>query len=143
MLHWVTGQDESVGAWAGRELGISFVPPFAAFGVVNDTGTLVGAAVWNNYFPGGNIELSYVGPGTITRRVIEGWAAYAFMALEVSRVTVRTRRSNKTALRLIPRVGFKFEYVQKRFFGPKPEDDAFVFVWFKDSAAKWLKRRYN
>ncbi len=143
MLQWLSGHDDAVAGWAGQQFGVTFMPPFAAFGVLDASGTLVGAAVWNNYIPGGNIELSYVGPGTLTRRIIEGWAVYAFMSLAVSRVTVRTKRSNKVVAGLISRLGFRFEGVQKRFFGPEPEDDAMVSVWFRADADKWLKRRYH
>lgn len=135
----VPGHDEAVAKWAGEQLGVRFVHPLTAIGVVDPAGQLVGASVFNDHYPGGNLEWTYVGEGSLRLHMIRDIARYCFVQLEVSRVTAKTRRSNKLVRRLLPRAGFSFEMTQKRYFGPTRDDDALVFCLFREDAGKWLR----
>ncbi len=135
----VAGYDRAVADWAGAQLGVTFVEPFTALGVVNAGGDLVGASVFGDYYKGGNIEWSYVGEGSLRPAMLREIAHYCFVQLAASRVTAKTRRSNKLVRRLLPRAGFSFETTQKRYFGPSKDDDALVFVLHREDAGKWLR----
>lgn len=135
----VTGHDAAVAAWAGQQLGVQFVQPLTAIGVVDKEGAIIGASVFNDYYRGGNLEWTCVGAGSLRAAMLREIARYCFIELEASRVTAKTRRSNKLVRRLLPKAGFSFEMTQKRYFGPTRDDDALVFVLFKENATKWLR----
>jgi len=139
MKHWLAGHDDEVATWAGEQLGVRFTRPYRAIGVLDDLGTLIGAAVFNDYYRHGNVELTYVGPGSLSRRIIRALASFAFNDLQVSRITAKTKRRNGIACKLLPRAGFKFEFVQKRYFGPDRGDDAVVYALSCDDAERWLE----
>jgi len=137
----VGGQDEAVAAWAAEQLGVQFVQPLSAIGVLDARGDLVGASVFNDYYRGGNIEWTYAGARSLGPDMLRELARYCFVQLEVSRVTAKTRRSNKLVRRLLPKAGFTFEMTQKRYFGPTRDDDALVFALFREDAGKWLRSK--
>lgn len=137
-MQLVGGHDQEVAAWAGAQLGVKFVQPLSAIGVVNADGALVGASVFNDYYPGGNLEWTYVGPGSLKPRVLKDLARYAFIDLGAARVTAKTRRSNAIVRKLLPHAGFAYEATQKRYFGPERGDDALVFVLFREHATRWI-----
>lgn len=134
----VGGYDEAVATWAGQRLGVKFELPYTAFAVVNVSREIIGAAVFNDYQNGGNISWSHVGAGTISRGVIRRLAHYVFVENNVSRVSAKTKRSNSRVARLLMKAGFKFEGIQKRYFGPTKDDDALTYVLFKEDATRWL-----
>jgi hypothetical protein len=135
----VFGHDKSVADWAGKQFGMPFVPPYTAWGVIDDTGTLTGALIFNEFQRGGNISLSLVGASTIRRDILRRAAVYTFNQLRCSRVTARTRRDNVVTRRILSR-SWEFEGVAKRWFGPNREDDALCFVLFPEKAERWIKR---
>lgn len=143
MLTLIGGQDEQVAEWAGRVLEKTFVRPFSAFGIAEADGTMRGAAIFNDYYPNGNIEMTYIGRGTVQRHVLRELAVYAFDRCKALRVTCKTKRGNIIARRLLPRLGFAFEGTQKRYFGPAREDDSLCFVLTRDKAVKWLGEADN
>lgn len=138
----VTGHDRTICDWAQAKFeGLNFSTMHSAFGIASPVdGTLLGAALFSDYYPGGNVELTYYGPGTLTRSVLNAISFHAFVNLNASRVTCKTKRENKNAARLLAKAGFKFECVQKRYFGPNDADDAIVYAFPVEHAAKWLKR---
>lgn len=136
----VAGQDDAIAGWAGEQLGVRFQEPYTAFGFVSNEGSIQGACVFNDYYPGGNLELTYVGPNSLNRSVLRFMARFCFEELQATRVTAKTKRSNVTVRRLLPKGGFAFEHTQKNYFGPTRGDDALVFVLFRENAGKWLRR---
>ncbi len=136
----VGGHDEAVAEWAGKRLGVKFVQPLSAFGIVDKDGNAVGAAIFSDFYAGGNIEWTHVGKGTLQRSVIRELVRYAFETCNVSRVTSKTARRNLVVKRLLPKAGFLFECVQQRYFGPTKEDDAIVYALFRDQAERWLRK---
>lgn len=140
MLAAVHGHDKTVAGWAqGQFEGLNFSTMHSAFGVVDSTGSLVGAALFSDYYPGGNVELTYTGAGTLTRAIITEIGYHAFVTLRASRVTCRTRKSNVPTIRLLKKAGFKWEGNMKRFYGPLEDDTAVVFSFPVESATKWMK----
>jgi RimJ/RimL family protein N-acetyltransferase len=136
-MRLLVGCDAEVGRWIGSCLGQEIVPPFGAIGILNDAGELVGGWVVGGY-NGFNADLTIYAPGAMTRRTIRACYAHLFVDLGCIRVTASTRRDNKTMRDLITRLGFKFECVQRRYYGPLKRDDAFVYALFPDQARKWL-----
>jgi hypothetical protein len=136
-MQLIFGQDAPVAAWAGDRLGLTFTPPFVALGILSDDGELKGAAVFNQW-NGWQIELSFYGPGCLTRPIIRAlfWS-YPFEQCGAGRLTASTRRSNKVTRGLLPRLGFTQEACLKRMYGPKRADDAFVFCMMRAQAERW------
>ena len=136
-MRLVLGQDEAVGVFASQKLGVSIIPPYTSMGIVDDADQLIGAIVYNGY-NGSNIEISFYGPGCMTRRVIRAAFAYPFEQLNVLRLTGRTKRSNREMCKLFPRLGFTFEATLKHYYGPSRGDDAILYRMTKAEADKWL-----
>jgi len=137
----VEDQENKVAEWAGLVLGKPIIQPAKIFGVVEDDGLLKGAAIFNDYQgPGGNIELTYVGPGTLTKNVMRQMAEFAFVACNASRVTLKTMRSNLVARKLLgnKKHGLVHECVLKRYYSTEKGGDALVFVLSRDHAKRWL-----
>lgn len=116
---------ETIAAWLEERFRTKFHPPYTAMGFAADNGRPLCAVIWNDYTPGGNIELTMLAePGGITRGVIRYLAHYAFVTNQCRRVQVHVRKSNVMLLRLMPRFGFKYETVAPCFYA---DEDAVVF----------------
>jgi hypothetical protein len=135
-MQLVFGHDAAVAAFAAEKLGLTISPPYVAIGVADEFG-LKGAAVYNNWNRW-QIEISFYGPGCLTRPVIRAlfWG-YPFNDLGAGRLTASTRRSNRLTRDLLPRLGFTQEAVLKRLYGPRRADDAFVFCMMREQAERW------
>lgn len=131
--------DDTVAVWAGEQLGVVFQQPYTAFGFISND-KIKGAVVFNDYYRGGNVGITYVGRHSFGKQQIGFMCGFAFDELKATRVTARTRRSNALMRRLLPRFGFQFESTQKRFYGPEKGDDALVYVMFRQHAERWLRR---
>lgn len=136
-MNVIVGHDEAVADWAGKRLGRPFTPPYVAIGFSRDGERLHGAAVFNGW-NGANIDLTIYGPGCLTRGAIRAVYDYAFRQIGAARMTARTARTNKPMKRLIPRLGFEYEGVAKRYYGPERKDDAIVFGLFPERAKDWI-----
>jgi len=134
----VYGQDALVGEWASKTLGREIVPPFVTMGFSRDGQNLHGAAVFNDW-NGSNLEITIIGPGCLTRGNIRAVYSYVFGQIRANRLTAKTARNNKRMLRLLPRLGFTWESVAKRYFGPEKRNDAIVFALFRENAEKWYE----
>ena len=143
MKAWVAGHDQAVAEWAGDRTGFNFFAMYSAFGIVGADGFLEGACIFSDYYPGGNVEMTYVGSGTLTRAIIRHIGYYAYQTLGVSRITAKTKRRNATVCRLLPKAGFEFECIQKRYYGPNKDDDAVVYSLPISKAERWLKGNHN
>jgi hypothetical protein len=125
---------EIIADYVGQKLGVTFSPPFQAFGFMTDDKRPLSAFVFNDYTYS-NIEMTlYAEPGGINRAVMKYVANYVFVKSGCRRLTVRTKKRNKRVLQLAPRFGFKYESVAKHFY---PDDDAVVFRMLKHECP-WL-----
>lgn len=136
-MQLVFGRDEEVCKWVCEKVDCTISPPFVAIGAKKD-GKLIGGAVFNEY-NGANIHITLASDGALARGTIAGIYDYCFNQSKVGRVTAMTKRSNKQMRDLLPRLGFKFEAVLSRYYGPKRGDDAFTYALFPENAKDYLK----
>lgn len=136
-MNLVFGQDHAVAALVSEAMRVPIHAPYTALGVANAQGALVGGIVFNG-FNGANIEASVYGADCARRGVIRAVMHYVFVQMKCTRLTIRTRRSNRLVLAQAPRLGFEEEAVLKRYFGPDEQDDALVFVLWPETARRWL-----
>lgn len=115
-------------------LGIKIAQPSQAFGyVTNDGRPLAGVVV--NDFTGANCELTIVAEkGRMTREVLRHISSHVFNKLGCRRATIRTRKSNKAAIKAAQRFGFVYEHVAKHFYH---DSDAVVFRMLR-SECRWI-----
>lgn len=118
----LTQDDEKAALLVQGALGVVLCPPFIGI-TVQDVDHTVGAVVFNDY-TGANVEMTGVGRGCWSPRVIRELARYCFGTLGVRRVTARTAMSNAKALKSLERLGFKPEGVARQWFDG---EDAVLF----------------
>ena len=97
--------------------------PFAGLVIETDNGGVCGAVVFNDYAQG-NIEMTGVGNGCWSPRVIRELARYVFRQLNCTRVTARTAASNHKARDALRALGFKQEGRVRDWFG---KEDAILY----------------
>ncbi len=136
-MNLVFGHDDLVAAWVSEKIGARISPPYAAIGATKDGNTLCGGVVFNRW-NGHNIDITLASEGCLTRGNIRGVYNYIFEQVKAGRVSAVTRRSNKRMQRMLPRFGFEFEGVSKRYYGPTKADDGFWFVLFPEKARRFL-----
>ncbi len=134
----LTGHDQTVADWVGKKLSKPFVPPFTAIGWIDQFGALKAGAVFNDY-NGSNIEVTIYGPKVMTRGMLRQGFYYAFTQLKANRLTARTERKNKRMRKILHKMGFVFEGVAARYFGPHKRNDALVFRMLRNDAERWLQ----
>ncbi len=133
----VFGRDEDVANWVSKNLGFPILPPYTAIGVEDQDGNPCGGAVFNDW-NGSNLEITICGPGAMKRGIIRGVFHYVFIQLGASRLTAKTKRSNKPMRKMLHKFDFKFEAILKRYYGVLPDDDAIVFRLDPVTAMKWM-----
>lgn len=111
------GDDARVAAWAFRTYQFRPTPYNSAVGVVDETGRLIGAGLYQN-FNGSNVEGSYYGRGTLTPGIVRGLIKGA-LAFDPSRLTVVTAKKNRRLIRALQRIGFRLEGAQRRYYGQR------------------------
>ena len=132
------GQSEYVGGIVAQALGVVFSGPYEAIGFVDDAGKIRGGAIFNNY-NGSNIEVTVYAKNIATRGMIRAMLHYVFVQLKCNRVSARTHRWNKTAQKMLPRMGFEYEATLKQYFGPEKRDDAILYRMDRKTALeRWL-----
>jgi hypothetical protein len=105
-------------------LGVDFRgTPYAGLVVRNSSNEPVGCVILNDYSQG-NIEMTGAGVGCWTPRVIRTIARHIFVTLGCTRVTARTRASNKTAREALKSMGFRREGTARDWFG---DEDAILY----------------
>lgn len=134
----VFGKDQLIAEYVSSGTGDHFSPPYVGIGFTRDNKTLCGGALFNNW-TGANIEVSIYGPGALTRYAMGVGCRYVFRQIRAQRITAKTRRSNRVMQKLLPRLGFTFEGVQKRYYGSHRKDDALLYALFPEDAEKWMK----
>jgi RimJ/RimL family protein N-acetyltransferase len=133
-----------VGEWAAARVPHLFldgIGGFAAFGIVDETNIIRGAALYHCHAPHySSIEVSFVldGPQWLTRRVILGIMAYPFDQLQCERVTAATPRKSASARRFLKAFGFREEGVHPAGFGNF--GDAISYGLLRKD---WLRSRFR
>jgi hypothetical protein len=126
------GADQHVANWAFTEYQRVPHSVDRAFGVI-DNGIIVGAAIFRGYNQV-DAELSYFGKWSLTRGIIRCLAEIALYELRLARCTVIVPKRPGFLLKKLPKLGFRFEGVQRRFYGPTDaaRDTGCRFVLFKE-----------
>lgn len=136
-MNLLFGHDRTVADWASKQTGAPVRNWHHAVGVIDRDGLLVGAATFHD-MNGSNVEFCFYGPGSVSVSIMRGLVAFAFGALGASRVTARTPRGNKLIARHLPRWGFKFEGVMRRYYGNAKRLDALMFGLLREDAGMWM-----
>jgi len=134
----VLGHDQTVFDWACQQFGKKLVPCHSAIGLIDGEGKLRGAAIFQEW-NGSNIEFSYYGTSPLTRGAVRYLVQYCFDGVGANRITVRVPKRQKTMLRSLPKLGFRFEGVLRRYYGPFRKDDAVMFGLLPTDASRILK----
>jgi RimJ/RimL family protein N-acetyltransferase len=124
-LRLALGYEQIVGEWAQARiphLDLEHLGPFVAMGIIDDTDTIRGAAIFHGYAPQyRGIEISFALDSSrgLSRSIIAGIMSYPFQQLNVVRVTAATP-GNKTGARtrrFLEHFGFKREGLARLGFG--------------------------
>ena len=127
------GHDAVVAEWMAAKLGVPMVPPFTAFGVLDDQGTLIGGALFN-CDTRIDIELTIYGPGATTPEALRYGSEYCFIQTGHARMSASVNRHNRHMLRFMENCGFKLEGTKRM---PDSRDDILLFGMLKNEC-KWL-----
>ena len=129
----VLDDDVRVAAWVYSTYKMFPIPVNRAYGLVETDGTLVGAALLQNY-NGVNIELSYYGPWTLSLGLVREIIRLGVTEFNVGRATVLTSKKNKRLIKSLLRFGWRFEGVQRCFYGHRDctRNTAVRFVMFRE-----------
>lgn len=135
--------DEHVATWAYTTYNRFPVKADRAIGIVED-GKLIGAVIFSSY-NSMNAELSYYGKNTATVGIIRAIARIALTDLRLARCTVIVPKRPSYLLRKLTRFGFRYEGVQRRYYGPT-DASKFMgcrFVLFREDIEKLASVRYK
>lgn len=140
MTALVYGRDADVVAWAQRETGEIFSPPYTALGLADTSGALVGALVYTDY-NGHSIELSVHAPGhVIGPDALRQMFRYPFETCQVLALGARTRRANTGVRKMLGRLGFRPEGIRRRYYGPGRANDAVLYGMLREEC-RWLHEK--
>lgn len=138
----VDGIDQIVAAWVATQLDMPAerFGQCAAIGIVH-RGQLVAGVVYNwyrRYEEGAVMEASIAAatPKWATRQVLGAIFAYPFQQMQVTRLQVTCRKSNKHARKFVARLGFKMDGVARRLWDGK--HDAVVYSMIPEEN-RWTK----
>lgn len=134
------GADALVAAWAFKEHNKTPMLVDRAIGIVEDN-QIVGAALFHSY-NSVNAELSYYGKNTFTVGIMRSLARIALTELNLSRCTVIVPKRPSFLLKRLPKFGFRFEGVQRRYYGPTDASrhTGCRFVAFREDLEKLAKQ---
>ena len=134
----IVGRYDGIVGWIKDRLNAQVEGLYTTIGVLNEDGALLGGGVlhnWTRY----DMELTYFGPETMTRRVFHK-IAEALEEANCHRLTIRVPRGHRKTLVSLPRLGFKYEGTQRRFYGPRKADDAISFGILSSEWTRFLPR---
>lgn len=130
-MHLVTGHDRAVAAWIETTFGDVMAKPGFAWGVVDGQGEIKGAFVVTLEH-NSTAELHVY--GTISNDTVRAMFRNVF-ASGIYRLSIKTRRDNKTVRKAAPKYGFQFEGIQRHFYGKGV--DALCF-YMTPEQCRWL-----
>jgi hypothetical protein len=103
-----------------------------AIGLADDSGELIGGIAFTGY-NGSDAEVHFVGPGTLTRRIVRLIFGIAVLQLNLNRLTVRTRKPSMA--RGVLKLGAVYEGTVRRLYGPTDaaEHAGIQFGFFRET----------
>lgn len=133
-MRLISGHDAEICEWLTRVFGIYVLQhPRVVLGMVDAAGTLHGAfvVVWKTDT---TAELNVY--GTVSHETVRAMFKTVFEQLNVYRLEVRTPRDNKPVQRAAPKYGFKFDGIERDYYGQGR--DAVTYALTPDNC-RWLK----
>lgn len=131
MKQLVYGHDAKIATWTANTFGVPSGKYEMAVGII-DNGELVGSVMWHAW-RGHDIEISYYGPKTMTLGIARECARVAVDHFGVSRVSARTKRSNKVMTRGVKKIGFEYEGIIHAGYG---NQDAVLYGLYGKNLAR-------
>lgn len=135
--------DDYVAQWAFSTHSKFPMKVDRAIGIV-ENGQLVGAALFTNY-NSVDAELSYYGKWTVSLGIMRSLARIALYELQLARCTVIVPKRPSFLLKKLPKLGFRYEGVQRRHYGPSDSSrhTGCRFVLFREDIEKILPERFR
>lgn len=119
--------NDAIATWVMKQFDRRATRPYRAIGLLNDNERLVAGVVFNGY-NGANVDLTAYAPGLFSRRALRGIFRFAFMDLQATRITARTRRKNPLHTKqILKRLGFVYECLAPRYYDTGKAGDAMVY----------------
>jgi len=135
--------DALVAGWAFQTHNKVPIHVDRALGII-DNNVIVGAALFSSY-NGVNADLSYYGKGTVTVGIIRALVRIGLYELRLSRCTAIVPKRPSYLLKKLPKLGFRYEGVQRRYYGPtdSARHVGCRFVLFREDMEKLLSERHK
>jgi hypothetical protein len=133
-MHLISGQDAPICDWLTRKFNVHVLQhPRVVLGMVDDAGVLNGAfvVVWKTDT---TAELNVY--GTVSHETVRAMFRTVFETLNVYRLEVRTPRDNKTVQKAAPKYGFRFDGIERDYYGQG--QDAVTYALTPNNC-RWLK----
>jgi hypothetical protein len=127
--------DAIVGRWMSDRMGVDFEVPYAAMGILGQSGQLEGGVIFNG-FNEADVEVTLYAPRRLSRALFRVICSYAFETLECNRMTARTRASSLVVRRVLTGTGFQEEGMLRRYY--KDGEDAVLYGMTKEDC-RWLR----
>ncbi len=134
MSRLVFGHDEAIAKWVFEKMGGVSVFPHQCLGMTDKSGALKGAFLIS-FFNEHTADLTVYSEGVISNAHVREMFVHVFDGLGLTRLQIRTPRTNKAIKRAAPKYGFKFEGVQRSFWGPN--EDALCFYMTREHC-RWI-----
>ncbi len=129
---------QAVSEWVGLKLGTRFSNLLGTVGYLDKEGTLIGAAVLHDHTKY-DVELTYFGKGTLSLDMCKAIAWLSFIRGNVLRVSICVPRKKKRLRIGFEKIGWKYEGIKHRYFGPSKNCDGIMYWFSKDDATKFLR----
>src|SRR5277367_6087947 len=110
--------DEAVAKWLFEWLQRPLYKYDRAVGIVNSSGALVGAVLYQNW-NGPNVEISYYGKKTLTLGIVRCLARYTLTSFDPARLTAITSKRNRQFMKALQKLGFRLEGIQRCYYGKR------------------------
>ena len=130
------GHDAAVAAWAFQTYNKVPIHVDKAIGIIENN-QLIGAALFSSYNMM-DVHLSYYGTATLTRGIVRCLAQIGLYELRIARCTVIVPNRPSYLLKKLPKFGFRYEGIQRRYYGPTDADrhKGCRFVLFREDIEK-------
>jgi len=126
-----SGNDQLIIDWTYHNFGVLCTKVDIALDVIEND-QIVGACFFQAH-NGPDVELSYFGPNTLSLDLVKQIAKIAVDHLGVSRITIRTAKSNKSLTKNAHKLGFVYEGIRHHAYG---NEDAVMFGLFGENLAR-------
>ena len=126
-----------IAGYFNKNTGFPVTGPFAALAWLKDN-KMVAEAILNDY-TGANIEIHLHSPKVFNKQIILDIYKQVFVINKCIRLTAKPFPDNERLSRLLPRLGFQYEFTQEKYYlhGDK-YIDAKVYKLAKENVPKWV-----